>query len=103
MVFETKFTMSSQNHTYSYSSSSFSSQTSSNGQTTGGTYQQTMQSNPSGTRIQSTSQNLGEPAVQETRYFDSEGRQVLEDGRTIGPSRLDVGKIQSIEDAEDHE
>jgi hypothetical protein len=33
-----------------------------------------------------TAQRLGEPAVQESRYYDAEGRQILEEGRTLGQS-----------------
>jgi hypothetical protein len=31
-------------------------------------------------------QQLGQPAVQESRYYDAEGRQILEDGRVLGQS-----------------
>jgi hypothetical protein len=33
-----------------------------------------------------TAQQLGQPAVQESRYYDAEGRQILEGGRVLGQS-----------------
>ena len=33
-----------------------------------------------------TAQQLGQPAVQESRYYDAEGRQILDDGRVLGQS-----------------
>jgi len=39
--------------------------------------------------------------VQETRYFDSEGREVLEDGRTLGAGAREVGRIQGVEEVEE--
>jgi len=36
--------------------------------------------------------------VQETRYFDGEGREVLEGGRTVGAGRGEVGRIQGVEE-----
>jgi hypothetical protein len=38
--------------------------------------------------------------VQETRYFDSEGREVLEDGRTLGMGAKEAGRIQGVEEVE---
>jgi hypothetical protein len=63
--------------TYSYSSSSYSSSTSSrDGQRSGHAYAETAHSNPSGTTVNRRSQNLGEPVVEETSYYDAEGRPV---------------------------
>jgi len=97
--------MSSQNKSYSYtsSSSSYSSSSTSNGQTTGQAYRETTHSNPSGTRVQTTSRNLGEMPVQETRYFDDEGREVLEDGRTLGTGKREgeAGRIMGVEELDE--
>lgn len=97
----------------SSSSFSFSSSTSSNGSyRTGQSFNRTSYSDPSGSQVQTTSQRLGEPAVQETRVFDGEGRQVLEGGRTVGRKRLGegkrevpegVGKVLAIEEVVDGE
>jgi len=46
-----------------------------------------------------TAQQLGQPAVQESRYYDAEGRQILEDGRALGQSGQSAGSEQRrIED-----
>jgi hypothetical protein len=46
-----------------------------------------------------TAQQLGRPAVQESRYYDAEGRQILEDGRVLGQSVQTAGSEQRrIED-----
>lgn len=90
--------------TYSYTtSSSYSSRTSSHGQTTGQAYQQTTHSDPSGSRVQTRSQNLGNAAVEETRYFDSQGREVFEDGKMPGISARETGRIQDVEDVEEEQ
>ena len=84
---------------YSYSSKYSSSISSHNGQRTGQAYQQTTSSNPSGTTVRLQAQNLGGRAIQETRRFDSEGRQILEDGRTLGQgagSGLSHGRIEDV-------
>ena len=90
----------SSSHTYSsYSSASYSSITSTNGQRTGTAYQQTTTSNPSGTTVNTRSQNLGEPVVQETRNYDNAGNQILEDGRVIGEGNAgwQQGRIADVE------
>jgi hypothetical protein len=89
-------TFSSTSFSYSSSSSSFN-----NGESRGTTYQSTSHSDPSGTRVQTMSQNLGELPVQETRYYDSEGNQVLEDGRTLGDAKP-VGRIEAVEDVDEN-
>jgi len=38
--------------------------------------------------VQTTSQNLGQPAIRETRNYDANGRQVLEGERTLGQGQL---------------
>jgi hypothetical protein len=85
---------------YSYSSSTYSStSTTRNGQRTGQAYQQQTSSDPSGTAMHMTAQQLGQPAVQESRYYDAEGRQILEDGRVLGQSAQSAGSEQRrIED-----
>jgi hypothetical protein len=61
---------------------------------------QTTSSSPSGTRVQTVSQNLGEPIVHKTRQFDSEGRQILEDGRALrqGTSGSEARRIEDVSD-----
>jgi hypothetical protein len=63
---------------------------------------QTTSSNPSGTKVQTASQNLGEPAVRETRYYDAEGRQILEGGRVLGQGGAG-GETRRIEDVTDEQ
>jgi hypothetical protein len=68
---------------YSFTSSSSSNMTSTNAsgeQTTTGhrTSQQTTSDPTSGTTVHTSTQNIGEPAVQETRHYDSQGRELLE-------------------------
>jgi len=48
-------------------------------------------------------QNLGEPVIQETRRFDSEGRQILEDGRTLGQGAGYGVANRRIEDVSDEQ
>jgi hypothetical protein len=87
---------------YSYSShTSYSTSSSSNGQRSGKTYQQTIHSDPSSTHVQTTSQKLGGPAIQDVRQYDSEGRPVLEGGRTLGARTREVGMIEDIEEIDD--
>ncbi|KAE9377981.1 hypothetical protein N431DRAFT_435144 [Stipitochalara longipes BDJ] len=93
----------SSSHSFSFSSTSFSSSSSSNGRTSSGQrYIQTTSSNPSGTRVQTASQNLGEPVIQETRHYDSDGRQILQDGRVLGQGSSD-GETRRIEDVTDQQ
>lgn len=39
--------------------------------------------------------------MQETRYFDSQGREVLEDGRTLGTGAREAGRIQGVEEVDE--
>ncbi|TVY34114.1 hypothetical protein LOCC1_G007790 [Lachnellula occidentalis] len=101
-------TMSSFN--FSYSSSSFvSASSSSGGQRTGQAYQSTTYSDRSGTRVQTTSQNLGQPPIQETRKFDANGRQILEGGQTLGQGQGQGGsgdasrRIEDVTDMDENE
>ncbi|TVY82280.1 hypothetical protein LSUE1_G006280 [Lachnellula suecica] len=87
---------------YSYSSSStFTSSSSNGGQRSGQAYKSTTSSDPSGTRVQTTSQTLGEPAMQETRHYNSEGKQILEGGRVLGQGNESAGNARRIEDVTD--
>jgi hypothetical protein len=64
---------------------------------------QTKSSDPSGTRVQTASQNLGEPIVHETRHYDSEGRQILENGKLLGQgnSGSDARRIEDVSDEQE--
>lgn len=74
------------------------------GRRTGSAYQETSHVDPSGARIQTTSQNIGEPAVQETRYFDAQGNEVFGDGKGVGGAQAaPQGRIEDISDADDQE
>ena len=89
-------TFTSSSYTYSSSSSGI------NGQTSGEqTYQQS-HSGPSGTTVTQAAQNMGEPVIQETRRYDTQGREMLEGagGATdSAQSRIeDVGDEQAEKD-----
>jgi hypothetical protein len=74
-----------------------------NGQTQSGqVYRQTASSDPTGTTVQTASQNLGEPAIHETRYYDSEGRQILVGGRVLERGNAG-GETRRIEDVTDEQ
>ena len=61
---------------------------------------QTSSTDPSGqTTVQSASQNLGEPVVQETRTYDQEGRQLISGGN----DGSGVGMGRRIEDVSDEQ
>jgi hypothetical protein len=64
---------------------------------------QTTSSDPSGIRVQTASQNLGEPIIHETRHYDSEGRQILEDGRVLGQgnSGSEARRIEDVSDKQE--
>lgn len=66
------------------SSFSFSSSSSVNGQQSG--YRTVRQSytDGSGTTVRSATQNAGQPAVQQTRRYDAQGRELLEGGGNGG-------------------
>lgn len=84
--------MSNQNFS-STSYSSFTSSSTSNGQTTGQRYEQHSSSNPNGTTVHTTSQNLGEAPVRQTTQYDATGRQL--EGNTSG-----AGRIEDVTDAD---
>lgn len=68
-----------------------------NGQRTGISCSQQTLSDPSGTTVRSSTQNLGEPAVEETRHYDSQGRELLENRASTGGQQ---GRISDL-DVED--
>ena len=59
--------------------------------------QQTTSDPTNGTTVHSSTQNLGEPVVQETRHYDPQGRELLEGGGGIGSN----GGSRRIEDVSD--
>lgn len=84
----------------SYSTSSSSSSTSNNGQTTGYRTMQQSSSDPvNGTTVRSATQNLGEPAVQETRHYDAQGRELLEGAGSAGGADTSR-RIEDVTDAQ---
>lgn len=61
---------------------------------------QSSQTDPSGqTTVQSASQNLGQPVVQETRTYDQEGRQLIAGGN----DGTGVGMGRRVEDVSDEQ
>lgn len=87
--------MSSNSH---FSSSSYSYSTSSstnNGQTSGQSSFKQVNSNPSGTTVTSSAQNLGEPARHETRHYDAQGRELID-----GPGGNSTQRITDADQAE---
>ena len=92
--------------TQHYQYSSYTSTSSTMGdrvRRTGSAYRETLHVDPSGARMQTTSQNLGERPVQETRYYDAQGNQVFGNGRRIGGAQAVQGKIEDVTDADDQE
>ena len=91
---------SSSSYTYTSSTSSIG------GQASGTAYSQQAQSGPDGTRIQTTSQNLGEPAVQEFRQYDAQGREQPIDPKVLpadgsgGVGRIGTAPVE-LESEED--
>lgn len=58
----------------------------------GQTYRKETQSTPEGTTVRTTTQKLGEPAVEETRHYDLYGREVLLLGDGDGNRRRQNGE-----------
>lgn len=82
----------------SFSYSSSSSSTTNNGETTGYRSVQQSTTDPiNGTTTHSTTQDLGQPAVQETRHYDPQGRELLEGSGSTGGA----GAIRKLEDVTD--
>ncbi|KAI4727106.1 hypothetical protein E4T49_05138 [Aureobasidium sp. EXF-10728] len=83
---------------YSYSSASSSN----NGQTTGVTHSTQSHTNSDGTTIRTTQQNLGGPSIQETRHYDSQGReQLAAPSTTNSQRRLQDFEVEDVTDETD--
>lgn len=83
---------------YSFSSSSSSSNV--NGEQTSTGYRTMQQTNTDadGNRtVQSATQNLGQPVVQETRQYDAQGREMLTGSGGDGAR----GRIEDVSDSKD--
>lgn len=92
--------MSSNNSTFtsSYSFSSNVTSSTNNGEQTTGhrTMHQTTSDPTNGTTVHTSTQNLGEPSVQETRHYDPQGRELLEGG---GGSGAAGRRIEDVSDS----
>lgn len=60
----------------------------------GRSYTSQSSSDPRGTTVRTTSQNYGEPAVEETRHYDNQGRELLNAAPT---STNNQQRIQDVE------
>ena len=91
-------------HSSSFVSSSYSySSSSSNvdGQTSGHRSVQQSYTDPSGTTVKQSTQNLGEPVVEETRRYDAQGRELIEGAAGSTQRRIqDVDEEQAERDRE---
>lgn len=61
----------------SYVSFSSNSSTNVNGQQTGHSYSQQSSTTPAGTTTRTTTQQLGQPSVEEVRHYDNRGQELL--------------------------
>lgn len=88
---------------YSYSSTSYSSSQTHNGQTSGHSYSEEQRSDPRGTAVRTTTQNnQKEPALQELRYFDADGHEVPADrAARRGLQGVPADNSRRIEDVSD--
>lgn len=94
--------MSSERHAASYTSHTTTQHTPGGGtQRTGAAYATRADADEAGARVSTTSQRLGEPAVQETRWWDAAGREVV-GGRTVGGGRAQ-GRVVGVGDDEEGE
>ena len=91
--------MSQNNSTFTSSSYSYSSSSSNmNGTTTGHRAVQQSNTGPDGaTTVTRATQNLGQPVVQETQHFDSQGRQTLPGTGSNGQGGVQ-SRIQDVSD-----
>ncbi|KAF1986401.1 hypothetical protein K402DRAFT_393880, partial [Aulographum hederae CBS 113979] len=94
--------MSSSSFSYSSSSYTSSSSTNNNGSISGTKNATYKTSDPSGTTVQTTSQNLGEPAISETRSFDAQGREMI-GGGAAGSDRMIGTGNNRVEDVTESE
>ena len=93
-------------HSSSFTSSSYSfssSSTNNNGQTTGTTRTTQSHTNPEGTSVRTTSQNIGGPTIEETRHYDSQGREQLglPSASTRDQHRLQEIEVEDVTDESD--
>ncbi|KAI5201678.1 hypothetical protein E4T39_05184 [Aureobasidium subglaciale] len=86
------------NSSYTFSSSSSSN----NGQTTGATRSTISHTNPDGTSVRTTQQNLGGPTIEETRHYDSQGREQLGlPQSTTDQRRLKDSEVEDVTEESD--
>jgi hypothetical protein len=86
--------------TWSYSSSSSSYSSNLNGQRSGHSHQEISHTTPEGTTVRTTTQNLGERPITETRRFDTQGQELIGDNAGNNTSK----RIQDVshEEEADH-
>ncbi|KAF2719204.1 hypothetical protein K431DRAFT_305364 [Polychaeton citri CBS 116435] len=80
---------------YSYSSSSSSSNN--NGNVTGSRQTEQSFTDPSGTKVTSATQNMGEPIIQESREYDSQGRELLTGSGSTGDNNRRIEDVTDVE------
>lgn len=94
---------------YTFSSSTtFSSSETRNGRTTSHSYTEEQRSDPQGTTVRSTTQNVpNAPAVQEVRYFDAGGHEIPAERAAHrgleGAAPANNGSNRRIEDVSDQD
>ncbi|KAL7629540.1 hypothetical protein AAE478_001061 [Parahypoxylon ruwenzoriense] len=93
--------MSNNNVTYSYSTVSYASSTTNNGETRGARYTAYTASDPEGTTTRIASQRSGEPLHTERRDYDASGRLISSEGRGLSGGGADSGR--RIEDVSDEQ
>ncbi|KAI5212222.1 hypothetical protein E4T42_01330 [Aureobasidium subglaciale] len=95
--------MSSNSSTFTNSSYTFSSSSSSNdGQTTGATRSTVSHTNHDGTSVRTTQQNLGGPTIEETRHYDSQGREQLGmPQQSTNQRRLQENEVEDVTEESD--
>lgn len=84
---------------YSYSSSSSSNN---NGQHSGVRHSTSSHTDPSGTTVRTSSQNLGEPTIEETRHYDTQGRELLGAPQGLSGNQRRIQDIE-VEDVTESE
>lgn len=84
-------------------SASYSYSSNNNGQRSGQAYRKEAHSTPQGTSTRTTTQNLGEPTVQETRHYDANGRELLGSGQAANRPAIQQsggGRVEEIEESD---